>query len=143
MANYTNTEFMKYDLENHRYVIESALIEKELGVSLDDMLPSENGTDSDRVSNIFLRQLTRDFYGLVDAWSANSNETLFLLSKDAYRNAIQEGLLRLADYRLTYNTQEIPQEVKDFMVTRNILFRGEMEIDPEDEDSYNAKGVDW
>lgn len=143
MANYTDTDYMSYDLDNHRYVIESALIEKELGVSLNDMLPSENGTDSDKVSTIFLRQLTRDFYGLIDAWSANSNKTLFLLSKDYYRNSIQEGLLRLADYRLTYNTQEMPQEIKDYMVSRNILFRGEMEIDQEDLDSYEAKGVDW
>jgi len=143
MENFTNDEYMVYDIDTHRYTITSALLEQELGIELNDILPGDNTIDVDKMGEIFLKQLTRDFYGIIAMWSANINKTLYLLSKNDYRASLKEGLLRLADYRLTYNTQEIPQEVKDFMASSSLLFRGTIEIQNEDLENYEAKGVEW
>jgi len=154
MANYTNDDYMVYDLTKHRYVLTTLAIEEELNTSLEEVLNSAGSISAELDPELFLKRVSKNLYTVIYGYNTagGTNKTEYVMSLPDYREAIYDAMLELAYYYLVSNVdpflstvdndknQLIPAGLKTSMYSTGLLYRGDYILEP---DYMDGRGEDY
>ena len=111
MALYIDDDKMRYDLENHRYVLTEDGFRDYAGYSLRDYLDSE-GTNADLAASFFLRRASENVYALLESMATYDRAMECWLALPINRAKIYNALCREASDMLVMN-RDPSEEAKD------------------------------
>lgn len=152
MANFTNDENMKYDINLHRYVITDEAVASRYGISILDTVDSTSSTDTDQLSARLLSRVAMIIYTYIYRHAAVHDETEYVLSLPRYRQFIEDAELELCYAMLINNTDpsifygDVNIDVLcpssyAILASGGLLFRGRYVFLPDK--WYNSRGVDY
>lgn len=153
MVNYTNDEYMTYDLSKHRYILSIDGYEKLTG----EGFATDHGLTSEQATMI-IKRASNIVYEYIYLWAKNRRRTEYEISLPKYREYIQEALVEMVsgllanktDVALFFNqrssqnyrnTDTVTPQVKMILMNCGILTRAEL---PRLEEGYDKnRGVDY
>lgn len=108
---YSNDSKMKYDIENHRYVLTDDGFKAYSGYSLKEKLDVES-KDQDLTIDFFLNRASENVYGLLLSMAENEQAALCFLALNVNRNKIYNALCREASDMMV-NNDDPSEQSKD------------------------------
>lgn len=147
--NYSNDDFMTYDINSHRYVPTAEGFNQVYGINLFDELSSN--TNSSAFVHGFLYRASLILYNYIYEYAQNKDEREYTLSLQKNRQCIKEALYELIYFWLinkydpTIMTNEkwenlVPYSVKHILEVNGLLCTSVINID---EELLSRKGIDY
>lgn len=108
-------DFMRYDLNSHRYVLTAKCVKTELGINLE----TEFKTDIKNSINAFLLLVSQQTYNIIHNYSANNDMQDYIIAKtESGRKMIKEAM----EFRLLYmlTREEMHSEALESTILRSL-----------------------